>query len=264
MTRLSLLPVLLLAASALDCRGAPEARRRALAEVAEAVDRPGPVTETIASSPAPLPARPPDAPAIHYASLSGTSCLAELRERGVPHESLAAVPGVAIPVRLTGPLSGVTFRTLLPAKERARSKYEIVDCRLALALDDFGKQLAAAHVVEAMHYSAYRPPPAGWSSGPYGLRHEGALAMDVAAFRLDNGLALNVKRDFAARPGEMPCAPGPVARTATQQSLALRSIVCAAHEARLFHLALTPDYDQLHSDHFHLEVTPGATAFTAR
>lgn len=206
----------------------------------------------------------PVAPATRYAALSADACAAELALRAVPHERLGPTRGIAAPVRLTGPLSGVTFRTLLPEKLRARSPYEICDCRLLLALDDFAKLLAAQRVVEVIHYSAYRPPPPGWSEGPFGLRHDGGLAIDVGYFRSADGTALNVERDFSPRPAERPCAPGPPPRHATAESIALRKIVCDGVEARLFHLTLTPDYDFTHRDHFHFEVTPGATGFVAR
>lgn len=218
---------------------------------------------TITTAPAEL-LEEPLPPATRYAALAPEACDAELVARGISHERLGPTRGVAAPARLTGPLSGVTFRTLLPEKIRARSPYEIVDCRLLLALDDFAKQLASAHVVQVVHYSAYRPPPAGWADGPYGLRHDGGLAIDVAYFRHADGSALNVERDFAPRAGERPCAPGPVPRDATIASLALRKLVCDAAGKHLFHLALTPDFDRTHRDHFHLEVTPGARTFVAR
>jgi hypothetical protein len=128
--------------------------------------------------------------------------------RGVRYESLPPRLGITAPVRLRGPLSGVIFRTLLPEKERARSSFEIIDCRLVLALDDLAKQLAHMNIVEVMFFSAYRPPPAGWAPSPsVALRHEGGLALDVGYFRKRNGLALNVEQDFSARPDERPCAP---------------------------------------------------------
>jgi len=209
---------------------------------------------------------PPEAapPATRYAALTPDACATELTARAVPYERLGPTRGVAAPVRLTGPLSGVAFRTLLPEKTRARSPYEIFDCRLLLALADFAKLLAAQHIVEVIHYSAYRPPPAGWAEGPFGIRHEGGLAIDVGYFRSADGTALNVERDFAARPLERPCTPGPQPRNATAESVALRKIVCDGFAAKLFHLTLTPAYDPTHRDHFHFEVTPGKTAFVAR
>ena len=261
MTALRFLPALLIAALGLDC--AKGHREVAAASIANVTPPSLTAAEVVAREPAPQPeAEPPTA--TRYAALSADACAAALKERGVPHETLGPTHGVAMPVRLTGPLSGIPFRTLLPEKERARSKYEILDCRLLLSLDDLAKQLAAANVVEVFHYSAYRPPPAGWLTGPFGLRHEGGLAMDVAAFRLKNGLALNVERDFGPRRGERLCTPAQIPRSATIASLALRKIVCDAFEAQLFHLTLTPDYDATHRDHFHFEVTPGKTDFTVR
>ena len=218
---------------------------------------------TATTTPADLPDEPLP-PASRHAALSPDDCDAALVTRAIPHERLGATRGVAAPTRLTGPMSGVTFRTLLPEKLRARSPYEIFDCRLLLSLDDLAKQLAAAHVVEVFHYSAYRPPPAGWADGPFGLRHDGGLAIDVAYFRNADGTALNVERDFAPRAGERPCALGPIPKDATAASLALRKVVCDAFERQLFHLSLTPDYDRIHRDHFHLEVTPGASTFVVR
>lgn len=99
---------------------------------------------------------------------------------------------------------------------------------------------------------------------PFGHRHDGGLAIDVAYFRNADGTALNVERDFAPRAGERPCAPGPIPKDATVPSLALRKLVCDAFDKQLFHLSLTPDYDAVHRDHFHLEVTPGASTFVVR
>ena len=202
--------------------------------------------------------------ATRYASLSASACVEELTARAIPHQRLGPTRGVVVPVKLTGALAGVTFRTLLPEKARALTPYEIFDCRLVLALHDFARLLVAQNIVEVIHYSAYRPPPAGWSEGPFGVRHDGGLAIDVGYFRSADGTALNVERDFAARRGERPCAPGPPPRDATAESIALRRIVCDGLEAKLFHLILTPAYDRTHRDHFHFEVTPGASTFVAR
>jgi hypothetical protein len=171
---------------------------------------------------------------------------------------------MAAPVRLEGRLHGVTFHTLLPSPERGHSSYELFDCRLLLALDDLGAQLAAADVVEVMYYSAYRPPPAGFPDGRLGERHDGGLAIDIGYFRMKDGLGLNVERDYQRFPGERPCAPGPPPKTMTRTSFALRKIACDAIEARLFNAALTPGYDPTHRDHFHFELSAGATWFVVR
>lgn len=186
--------------------------------------------------------------------MSVAECTGELGSRRIPYESLGATPGVLIPVRLAGPLSGVTFRTLLPEKERASSPYEIFDCRLLLAIDDFSRLLVGRNIVEVMYFSAYRPPPPGWKGG---VRHEGGLAIDIGYFRNADGAGLNVERDFLAEAAPAkPCASARPPKLATAESIALRGISCAAIDGKIFDVVLTPDYDLEHENHFHLEVTP--------
>ncbi|MBX3187269.1 MAG: hypothetical protein KF819_09645 [Labilithrix sp.] len=251
----------LLVVLGLDCARTP--RLPALATV-DALEHPvAEVFEEPAEAVSAPEASEAIAPGTRYASLSGDECEAELSAREIAHEALAPRRGISAPVRLRGRLSGVGFRTLWPRAERARTSYEIYDCRLVLALDDFAKLLRARGVVDVMLFSAYRPPPAGWSE-PVGLRHEGGLAIDIGYFGKEDGTALNVEWDFNPRPRERICAPGPPPRDATPASLELRRIACEAASSKLFHLALTPAYDHVHRDHFHLEVTPGKSDFVAR
>ena len=189
-----------------------------------------------------------------YGSLSGEACTGELERRHVAYRKLGPTAGVAIPVRLEGRLSGVSFRTLLPEKERATSPYEILDCRLVLAMDDLSKRLAARDVVDVLYFSAYRPPPPGWKGG---VRHEGGLAIDIGYFRRADGTGLDIERSFLAQsPATKPCAPGPPAKMATPDSIALRKIACDAIDSGAFEVVLTPDYDVEHHNHFHLQVSP--------
>jgi len=104
-----------------------------------------------------LPAHADEMPAFHYSSMTQDECVAELKARDIPYAEETA-RGVDQPVRLTGPLHGVTFRTDESAAKRESSPYEIADCRLVLALDDFAQILEKHDVVEVRHYSMYRPP----------------------------------------------------------------------------------------------------------
>ena len=84
----------------------------------------------------------------------------------MPFSRVDEARGVLAPVRLDGPLHGVTFRLgAAGGRSGPRARWEIVDCRLALALDDFAAQLAAHDVVEVIHFSIYRPPPKRWPAG---------------------------------------------------------------------------------------------------
>jgi hypothetical protein len=201
-------------------------------------------------------------PAQSYGALDSTACEAELGTRGVPFVRVDSARGVLAPVRLTGALHGVTFRTALPADKRATSPWEIVDCRLALALDDFAAQLEKHDVAEVVHYSIYRPPSKKWPGGKVASRHPGGLAIDAGTFVKKDGTRLEVERDFHGRIGATTCGnAGAAPQPSTPEALELRRIVCDAAQARLFNVELTPDYNWAHRNHFHLEVTAGAKWF---
>lgn len=216
-------------------------------------------------SPSPGEERAPgDEPALRYARLDPEECVAELARRRAPFVRVGPVRGVLVPLRLTGPLHGVSFRSTVPTRQRSTTPWEIVDCRLALALDDFAVQLRAHDVVEVVHYSIYRPPPSGWPAGRVGSRHAGGLAIDAAWFVKSDGRKLEVERDFHGRIGAPPCGPRTAPEPATAQAIELRRIVCDAAEAKLFNVALTPDYNRAHFNHFHLEVAAGTHWFVVR
>jgi hypothetical protein len=176
---------------------------------------------------------------------------------------VAHAPGVLAPVRLTADLNGVVYRTEGPAHVRAASPFEVFDCRLVLALFDFSKILRAHDIDEVRMFSAWRPPRASWPDGELGVRHPGALAIDVK--RLGKKLSpgeptkqwLEVERDFHGIPHAPPCGPEAAApKSASDAARELRSIVCEAADQRLFTSILTPNYNPAHLNHFHLELTP--------
>jgi len=220
-------------------------------------------------APAAVPDPPPvlplwlggEAPALRYGRLDRSGCEAELTRRSVPFVAVDQARGVLAPVRLTGPLHGVTFRTGLPRAQRATSPWEIVDCRLALALDDFAMQLALHDVAQVIHFSVYRPPIQSWPAGKLASRHPGALAIDAGSFVKKDGTTLEVERDFHGHIGATTCGAGAGPDTASPQAIELRHIVCDAAASRLFNVMLTPDYNRPHRNHFHLEVTAGVKWF---
>lgn len=207
-------------------------------------------------------------PSARYGSLTKDACLKELRQRGVKFVEVAEAAGVLAPVRLTGPLHGVTYRTDEPASRRAASPYEVFDCRLVLALDDFGAVLAPYQVEEAVIFSAWRPPPKSWPADKPATRHPGALAVDIrklvrakpsGAGARDPAPDLVVERDWTPARDVAPCPVPSDVRPATTAARELRSIYCEAASKRLFTTQLGPNYDKPHANHFHLEITPGVT-----
>lgn len=96
-------------------------------------------------------------PAYRYANMADDEAFAELDRRKVLYTRLDAVPGVRAPIRLTGRLHGVYFHSSLPPEERVTTIFEILDARLALALDDFAAILERHDIDEVVHYTMYRP-----------------------------------------------------------------------------------------------------------
>lgn len=200
------------------------------------------------------PADASDTPAHRYGMLAREDCEAELGARGIPFEPVEA-RGVYAPVRITGPLRGVTFRTNLSEEKRATTAWEIADCRLVLALDDFAGILAAHDIVDVRHYSMYRPPSKSWPQDKVATRHNGAVAIDAARFIASDGSHYDVLDHFSGRIDAKTCGPGAAPRKKTKQSVELRAILCEAVAAHLFNIVLTPNYNRAHRNHFHLEVT---------
>lgn len=199
--------------------------------------------------------------AYRYANLSDDEALAELRRRNLPSVTATPpLPGVRTPIRLTGPLHGVSIHSTLPPAARATSAFEILDARLALALDDFTALLQKHDVVELVHYTMYRPPAQHAADPAKQIRHPAGLAIDVGAFRKRDGRWLAVGPHWPSAIGQKTCGEGAREHWA-REARELVSIVCEAMDQRLFHFMLTPDFDAAHADHVHLEIKPATRWF---
>jgi hypothetical protein len=182
-----------------------------------------------------------------YAALDRDACEEALRKRGVAFTRAEDTFGVRAPIRLAGPLHGVAIHSALPAADRARARGEIVDCRLALSLDDFAASLASRDIVEVTHISAYRSKQEGGCTVKYpGEQHCAALALDVASFTKRDGTKLVVDRDYHGKIGTLTCAEPPKNE--------LWEIACAS-AGKQFQVVLTPNWNAEHHNHLHLELT---------
>lgn len=201
-------------------------------------------------------------PASHYANLTNEETVAELKNRRIPYrQATPPQAGVRLPIRLTGPLHGVWIHSVLPEEERATTPFEILDGRLALALDDFCRILEHHDIVEVIHFTIYRPSKTPVKKGETGLfRHPGGLAIDLGAMKKRSGHWLAVGPHWPSQIGAKTCGPG--GRTLKgRRGRELMSIVCEASDQRVFHYMLTPHFNQEHADHLHLEVKPGVKWF---
>lgn len=194
------------------------------------------------------------------ANSSPAACRAELKRRKLPVSFLGGnVSGVAVPVRLTGELRGVMFRT--PGK---KSVYGIVDCRLVIVLDELAG-LLAEHGVKAVHVDNMYRPRSRLPGRKKKSQHAYGLAIDIYGFTLADGSTLVVERDFDGKIGAVPCGPeADLAPNSSAPAVALRNLTCAIARARLFNHLLTPDYDAAHRNHLHADISRGGNQYVVR
>jgi len=199
--------------------------------------------------------------AYHYANLDNDETLRELDRRGIPYERQEPVPGVRLPIRLAGRLHGVWIHSVLPAEQRKTTPFEILDGRLALALDDLCAILRAHGFVEVVHFTMYRPPhdqPA--RAGEFLHRHPGGMAIDLGAIKKDTGHWVAVGPHWPSQIGAKSC--GPEGRKLQgRRGRELLSVACEASDMRIFTYMLTPHFDEAHADHLHLEIKAGVKWF---
>ena len=178
---------------------------------------------------------------------------ADLTPAAEPAEGLSLLA----PVRLRGPLQGITIHSALPEKVREKSTIEIFDCRLVLALDDFASVLAKHDIVEVIHMSAFRSQRDRGCTPKYtGKQHCAALAVDIGTFKKKDGSVLDVDKDFNGKIGTPTCTAGTGPNPVTPAATELWDIVCESARRGLFHVMLTPNFNVEHKNHFHVEITP--------
>lgn len=199
-----------------------------------------------------IAAPPPLAPLPEGRTVGRTSpqaCLELLAAREVGFEPVDPedASGVEAPIRLAGPIGGVS----LGSPSRAWNN-EVYDCRLVLALLAWSSELAEAGVVRIDHASSYRPGARVSSGAPSG--HAAGLAVDISRLHRADGSVLDVLELWSsAERGADPCGDG---HDDPDDLATLRSLVCGAAAAELFQVVLTPHFDATHRNHVHLEVRP--------
>ena len=170
------------------------------------------------------------------------ACQQKLRALHVPYRVAKAERGVADPIEVTGPLAGLSFRTW------GRKKKLVLDCSLVFSLAMAAPWFVDAGIGEAFYSSALsRRQVRGtntWS------RHSFGLAIDIHEVSGKDVGRITVKDDYEQGLGdENNCVGAPLARAGAT----LRLLYCQMDRSGLFRFILTPDYDQDHYNHFHLE-----------
>lgn len=180
------------------------------------------------------------------------TCLRDLRALGVRAARVRNDPSIVTPVptpvEVRGPIEGVVLRTARP-NERI-----VVACEFAARLPTLARIVRALGVRGIEILSAYRP-------GPRQSFHTFGLALDVTAFDMDDGRELRVEPHFEETPGHRTCeAPPPT----TLEARTLLEVACALARSHAFSTVLTPNYNDGHRDHFHIDSRPDDPRFYVR
>src|SRR5512140_2832813 len=169
-------------------------------------------------------------------------CYAELDARHLAYKH-ASRPGIAMAVELTGTIGGIALTS--------EDQPLVIDCSLAVSLDEAGRYLRALGIDKATFSSAYSRRNVRGTNRP--SKHSYGLAIDVHTFTGPELGTLRVDRDYEQGLGdEVDCIGAPM----TKGAAVLKVLQCQLVRSGLFHLVLSPDYDDAHHDHFHLEALP--------
>jgi hypothetical protein len=151
-------------------------------------------------------------------------------------------PGIVLEIELTGMMGGVQI---------AGDDAVVIDCSLAVSLHEITRYLRALGIDHAHVASAYSRRNVRGTNHP--SKHSYGLAVDVSSFSGSDLGTVRVDHDYEQGLGDaIDCVGTPL----TQGGAVLKILQCQLVRSGLFHLVLSPDYDDAHHDHFHLEVKP--------
>ncbi len=171
-------------------------------------------------------------------------CFAELDARHVAYKH-ASRPGIGLGVELTGTVGGIELSS--------EDQPLVIDCSLAVSLVEAGAYIQALGIAKATFSSAYSRRMVRGTNHP--SKHSYGLAIDVHTFGGPELGTLRVDRDFEQGLGDdVNCIGSPL----TQGGAVMKILQCQLVRSGLFYLVLSPDYDDAHHDHFHLEARPWA------
>jgi hypothetical protein len=160
-----------------------------------------------------------------FGNLSPTLCSKELRNWKDSFKRVGSHKGIATPTRVIGVIEGVKFR--VPGE---KSKFGLLDCRLALTLVEFARFLRAREITEVVVDNFYR----------------------INA-RLPSARAKRSQHAYALADTEA-CGPEATLVSPTEHTEGLRTLVCELFAEQIFSHHLTPSHDSAHRNHLHLDI----------
>jgi Extensin-like protein C-terminus len=172
-------------------------------------------------------------------------------------------PGVDDPVTVTVPINGISYRYISNSGPRQTF---FMDCALAKSLAEAAPVLAAHGVVEVDDIGVYNyrcinsdgtPPNCNVGMS----QHAYAKAIDLGQFIDGTGETYSVTDDFVIDPSDQPTC---TADTEPGKDTFLHQLICELKGDGVWNIVLTPNYNDLHRNHFHVDLTDGADFIRSR
>ena len=181
-------------------------------------------------------------------------CFARLDRAGLNYEravnnrdSPAGRPDLTCDVegalRLSSPVGGIDY--VYVAHDDPRPMY--MACELAAALADLAVLLRARDVVSVGHIGTYNCRVIGGTNSI--SMHGYALAIDLKWFRTSDGRVYDVEDHWEHDTQNFR----------TEEGRWLFELGQEMFRRNVFNIVLTPNYDAAHDNHFHVDLTPGAS-----
>ena len=187
---------------------------------------------------------------------SDPSCHAMLDALGLGWTAESPTQGIEDPIRLDPVIGDVTFRYLSSAEATPM----LMDCSLAPRLAELATLVAPYGIDEVIHLGIYNYRCIGGGDPDSGTctpsQHAYAKAIDIHAFGLAGSDAIySTETDWVIREDLPDVCPGMPAGEADR---VLHELACAMWSQSIFHIVLTPDYNDAHRNHFHVDLTDGS------
>jgi hypothetical protein len=177
---------------------------------------------------------------------------------GIDYTVGPASRGIVDPVTAKMPINGIPFRSGSGLRTMM-----LGDCSLIRSL-----ALAAPHwrkrgIVEVTDMGVYNYRCINNSGTPpnctIGLsEHSFGNAIDLASFKDADGETYVVNDDWVIDPDDRTC----TAPTEAGKDTFLHEMICDIKEAKIWNIVLTPNYNTLHRNHFHVDLTEGSDFIT--
>lgn len=174
-------------------------------------------------------------------------CTETLTSLGLNWRDAAATKGIADPVTVASPIRGVAFRYV----GSSSSSPVLGNCALFIKLAAAADKMKAYGVSEFTHIGTYNYRTIAGSTKL--SQHALGMAIDIGGFRA-GGVYYTLASNFTKNTSQPTCTQP---RTTAGDKL-FKGWACDAKAAGIFNIMLTPNYNDAHRDHFHVDLSPGS------